>query len=122
MQNAQQKAQQAAQMMQQQVQQQAQQSNMSPEQFQGMESPMPPMPGQQPAGKPGKNLSNAPTPKNRKFSRNAFSDDPDAELDWFKMKSDSTTGADADPLADVPAEYRGLVREYFKALNDGGKK
>ena len=25
-------------------------------------------------------------------------------------------------LSDVPAEYRGLVRDYFKALNEGGKK
>jgi hypothetical protein len=109
-------------MMQEQLQQQAQQSNMSPERFQGMESQMPPMPGQQPKGKPGKNLFNSPTPPNKKFTRMAGAIDPDAEMDWFKMKSDSTTGADADPLADVPAEYRGLVREYFKALNDGGKK
>ena len=38
------------------------------------------------------------------------------------MKSDSSSGAESSPLDDVPAEYRGLVREYFKALNEGSSK
>ena len=42
--------------------------------------------------------------------------------DWFKMKSESGSGAEDDSLDDVPSEYRGLVRDYFKALNEGGKK
>lgn len=46
----------------------------------------------------------------------------DGALDWFKMKSDSSSGAESSPLDDVPAEYRGLVREYFKALNEGSSK
>lgn len=46
----------------------------------------------------------------------------DDALDWFKMKSDSSSGAESSPLDDVPAEYRGLVREYFKALNEGSSK
>ena len=46
----------------------------------------------------------------------------DGALDWFKMKSNSSSGAESSPLDDVPAEYRGLVREYFKALNEGSSK
>ena len=46
----------------------------------------------------------------------------DGVLDWFKMKSNSSSGAESSALDDVPAEYRGLVREYFKALNEGSSK
>lgn len=46
----------------------------------------------------------------------------DDGVDWFRMKSASGSGAEADPMEDVPSEYRGLVRDYFKALDQGGKK
>ena len=42
--------------------------------------------------------------------------------DWFKLKSKSGAGAETDALEDVPEEYRGLVRDYFRVLNEGGKK
>lgn len=41
---------------------------------------------------------------------------------WFKMKGESGSSAEAEVLDDVPAEYRSLVRDYFKALNEGGGK
>lgn len=46
----------------------------------------------------------------------------DGEADWFKMKSESSSNAETMNLNDVPSEYRELVREYFKALNEGGRK
>lgn len=46
----------------------------------------------------------------------------DLGADWFHMKSESASGAEADAYNDVPAEYRSLVRDYFRALNEGGKK
>ena len=42
--------------------------------------------------------------------------------DWFKVKSESSSGAESTRLDDVPAEYRELVREYFRALNEGSAK
>ena len=57
----------------------------------------------------------------KRVKRVNFGDIGDDE-DWFKMKSESGTGAEVDSLDDVPSEYRGLVRDYFNALNNGGKK
>ena len=38
------------------------------------------------------------------------------DLDWFKTKGDAKGERMDSALDDVPAEYRGLVREYFDAL------
>ena len=48
--------------------------------------------------------------------------EPNRGEDWFRMKSDSASGADRDRYEDVPAEYRELVKEYFKAINAGGDR
>ena len=58
----------------------------------------------------------------KKNSQRVNPGDAGDDEDWFKMKSESNTGAESDALDDVPAEYRGLVREYFKALSEGDKK
>lgn len=74
-------------------------------------------------GKPGK-PSAKPSKKGKKGKAGkAFTpdEDPNSESDWFKMKSDSSADAESDGLDNVPAEYRGLVREYFNALNTGDK-
>ena len=59
--------------------------------------------------------------KARKVPQGVFGEKGEDE-NWFKMKSESGTGAEVDSLDDVPAEYRGLVRDYFEALNKGGSK
>ena len=80
-------------------------------------------------GRPGPaNDKQKPQPQSfrtRRVRRVESRNDPsllDGALDWFKMKSNSSSGAESSPLDDVPAEYRGLVREYFKALNEGSSK
>ncbi len=121
-QKAQQAARQAAQKMQQMAQQQAQQSGLPMDQFTPSGLPMPGQPGDKPDPKGKAPAMNMPAPEPRGRPRTA---DPAAENDdeaWFKMKSESGTGADADALDDVPEEYRTLVREYFKALGNGGAK
>ena len=70
-----------------------------------------------PSNKPSKEK-----PEKRKNPQHVTPEDEGDDEDWFKMKSESSTGAESDSLDDVPAEYRGLVRDYFKALNEGGKK
>lgn len=99
MQQAAEQAQQAAQKMKDQAKEQAKQANM-------------PRSNPQKSKKSNTNKGgNKPKKKGSNFDEN-----------WFKMKSESGTGAEVDALDDVPAEYRALVRDYFKALNEGGKK
>jgi len=57
----------------------------------------------------------------KRSKRGEFGDDGEDE-NWFKMKSETAVGAESDALDDVPSEYRSLVRDYFEALNKGGKK
>ena len=125
---AQQAAQQAAGKIQQKAQQQAQQSNLPLDRFQpeGPSQDGPGDPNAQPDPNAQSNSGQGPEGrrKDREGERMALGmDDPgDAGAEWFKMKSDSAAGADADELGDVPEEYRGLVRDYFDALNKGGEK
>ena len=70
-----------------------------------------------PSSKPDKNK-----PKKDKNAKQGVFDDVGDDEDWFKMTSEAGTGAEVDSLDDVPADYRGLVRDYFDALNKGGKK
>ena len=72
--------------------------------------------------KPSKNPGKEKPGKKNKNVQHINPEDEGDDEDWFKMKSESGTGAEIDSLDDVPAEYRGLVRDYFKALNEGGKK
>lgn len=58
----------------------------------------------------------------RKKARSSEFADEGEDQDWFKMKSETATGTESDTLDDVPSEYRRLVRDYFDALNKGGKK
>ena len=109
---------------------QAQQGNMPMDQFEGPESQSESSSGQGPenpnakpskggktSGKPDKNK-----PKKDKNARHGVFEDSGDDEDWFKMKNETATGAEVDSLDDVPADYRGLVRDYFDALNKGGKK
>ena len=124
---AQQKAQQAAGKMQQKANQQAQKNNLPMDQFQPQQGPAQKGPAD-PNAKPDPNAKSdgqhmpSPNDKNGKMMAPEADDPEDGGQDWFKMKSDSATGADADKLDDVPEEYRGLVKDYFDALNKGGKK
>ena len=70
-----------------------------------------------PTGKPDKSKHE----KGKNVKHNPFEDEGEDD-DWFKMKSESETGAEVDSLDDVPSEYRGLVREYFNVINKGGKR
>ena len=130
MQNAAQKANEAAQKMQNQANEQARQNNMSMDQFESDSSSSESSSegGEQKDGskaskdaKPPKNSGKEKPGKRNKVQYINPEDEGDDE-DWFKMKSESGTGAEIDTLDDVPAEYRGLVREYFKALNEGARK
>lgn len=132
MQQAQQKAKGVANKMKQQAQQQAQKNDLPMEQFENenddndeesdadSESD-----SNQQSSKSSSSKKKNKKEKPRKekhgvlIKRGATEDD---SMDWFKMKSESGAGAEANPMDDVPAEYRGLVREYFKALNEGGAK
>lgn len=61
--------------------------------------------------------------KNRKESeKEPRREKSGVDENWFKVKGKSGSGAQADALDDVPAEYRSLVRDYFKALNEEGGK
>ena len=75
-----------------------------------------------PSKNPGKEKPEKRNEKRNKNTQYINPEDEGEDEDWFKMKSESGTGAEIDSLDDVPAEYRGLVRDYFKALNEGGKK
>lgn len=130
MQNAAQKANEAAQKMQNQANEQARQNNMSMDQFESTPS------SSESSSEGGEHMegskssqnakpSNKPSkekPEKRKNPQHVTPEDEGDDEDWFKMKSESSTGAESDSLDDVPAEYRGLVRDYFKALNEGVKK
>lgn len=141
MQQMQQKFESAAEMMKQQMQQMMQQQNMPQEQFQQqMQQPQDPMQQmmQQNQQQNQQNQQNQQQQQQQQSQsqqeskqhqeqqsqtsnvREALGEDDG--VDWFRMKSSSSSGAEADPMDDVPSEYRGLVRDYFKALNQGDKK
>ena len=131
MQNAAQKANEAAQKMQNQANEQARQNNMSMDQFESdsSSSESSSESGEHKEGsksskdvKPSKNPGKEKPGKRNKNVQHINPEDEGDDEDWFKMKSESGTGAEIDSLDDVPAEYHGLVRDYFKALNEGGKK
>jgi hypothetical protein len=42
--------------------------------------------------------------------------------DWLKMKGKATPGGEETSWDDAPAEYRDLVRQYFKELANQGMK
>lgn len=115
--------------MQNQANEQARQNNMSMDQFESdsSSSESSSQSGEhKEGGKSSQNVkpSNNPgkeKPEKRKNPKRIEPEDEGEDEDWFKMKSESGTGAEIDSLDDVPAEYRGLVRDYFKALNEGGK-
>ena len=75
-------------------------------------------------GKSRKHTKLKPSDKNDTAAYKLNGEKPDGSgvMDWFKLKSKSGAGAETDALEDVPEEYRGLVRDYFRALNEGGKK
>ena len=111
-----------------QANEQARQNNMPMDQFESPDQEGAESDGSHSENaKPGKESkssgkSDKERPEQRKNAkRGEFADEGEDE-DWFKMKSESGTGAEVGALDDVPAEYRGLVRDYFNALNDGGKK
>ena len=111
--------------MQQKANQQAQQNNLPLDQFQPEDtSPEGPSdPNAQPNPNAKGHGEHKPQPNDRNGKMGTGADDlEDSGSDWFKMKSESATGADADKMDDVPEEYRGLVKDYFDALNKGGKK
>ncbi len=147
MQQMQQKFESAAEMMKQQMQQMMQQQNMPQEQFQQQQMQQPQNPMQQQMQQMQQNQQNQQQQQDQQQQqqeqqqssqsqqenqqhqqsqsqtsnvREALGEDDG--VDWFRMKSSSSSGAEADPMDDVPSEYRGLVRDYFKALNQGGKK
>ena len=111
--------------MQQKANQQAQQNNLPIDQFQpenaSPEGPSDPNAKPNPNAKGSGQHTPSPNDKNGKM-RQGMDEPEDGGADWFKLKSDSATGADADTMDDVPEEYRGLVKDYFDALNKGGKK
>ena len=145
MQQMQQKFESAAEMMKQQMQQMMQQQNMPQEQFQQqqmqqMQDPMQQQ-MQQMQQQNQQNQQNQQQQQQQQQQQSQSQQDSkqhqespsqtsnvreelgdDDGVDWFRMKSASGSGAEADPMDDVPSEYRGLVRDYFKALNQGGKK
>ena len=103
-------ARQAAQQMMQKAQQMAQQSGLPMEQF--MSDPQ----TSQQMGPKGP-LGSRRDPVGRK----GLLPESEGEADWFKMKGDVKTNTDVNRMDDVPEEYRGLVRDYFKALKKGGQ-
>ena len=142
MQQMQQKFESAAEMMKQQMQQMMQQQNMPQEQFQQQQMQQPQNPMQQQMQQQSQqNQQNQQQQQQQQQQQSQSQQESkqhqesqsqtsnvrealgeDDGVDWFRMKSDSGSGAEADPMDDVPSEYRGLVRDYFKALNQGDKK
>ena len=117
--------------MQEQTNRQASQNNMPMEQFDSESSDSESSSESSENMEGGKSSSNAKhsqhqqkksSNKKKKPAQRIQPDDEGDYDDWFKMKSESGTGAEVDSLDDVPPEYRGLVREYFKSLNEGDKK
>ncbi|MGN0876389.1 MAG: hypothetical protein ACI4TC_03880 [Kiritimatiellia bacterium] len=147
-QKARQAAMDAARQLQQMAQQQAEQGNLPFDQFQqdAQQQDGPPQPG----GKPQKGpKQKGPQPPQQQPSQQQPPQDAEGEPsemqgphqdtpspvgeqgeintlddgeDWFKMKGDVGSGADVAEPADVPEEYRGLVNDYFKAINCKGGK
>ena len=123
MQKAQQAAQQAANKMQEKAQQQADQNNLPMDQFQPDSQSESSDASQNQQSNAQSKHDDKQRPEKEGRPRTAEEqDETDDGEEWFKMKSESETGADADNLDDVPAEYRDLVKDYFDALNKGGRK
>ena len=127
MQNAANKAAAAAEKVKGQANSRAQKNNMPIDQFESpdrQQSESQGQPGQdseggKASGKASQSMNGrARGRKARNVPRGVFGED--GEESWFKMKSESGAGAEVNSLDDVPAEYRGLVRDYFEALNKGG--
>ncbi len=131
MQQAAQAAQQAAQQMQQAAQQKAEQMGMTPEQMQQLQDQMQ-QEGRSGQNTPGgkvndKNQNKNPGKEDKKGKKNTLKKGVDGLLDgddadWFKNLSKLQPGEIEDALQNVPAEYRGLVREYFSELSKEAKK
>ena len=122
MNEAAQKAMQAAQQMQQNLQQQAQNKNLSPVQFQNQAQQSQPQNSNTPSNsQQGLSNHHGQLPPQAKGVQG---EPPPEEGDqaWFKMKTESSAQGEADTMSDVPEEYRGLVMEYFKALEEGSRK
>lgn len=114
MQDLAQKAKDAAQKMQQQVQQMAQDMNIPQENMN-----TPPNMSQE---SDSKNESSNHTPQPEKKGVPGFLAEMGVtDADWFKMKSDVSSGATSDSFENVPAEYRDLVRAYFIELSKEAK-
>ena len=130
MQNAAQKAAAAAEKVKNQANSRAEKNNMPIDQFESpdrQQQSSQSQEGQQSENSKSTSESKSSLPdrgrarKARKVPQGVFGEKGEDE-NWFKMKSESGTGAEVDSLDDVPAEYRGLVRDYFEALNKGGSK
>ena len=130
MQNAAQKAAAAAEKVKNQANSRAEKNNMPIDQFESpdrQQQSSQSQQGQQSENSKSTSESKSSLPdrgrarKARKVPQGVFGEQGEDE-NWFKMKSESGTGAEVDSLDDVPAEYRGLVRDYFEALNKGGSK
>ncbi len=131
MQQAQQAAQQAAQQMQQAAQQKAEQMGMTPEQMQQLQDQMQ-QEGSEGSDSPNGKVNDKKQSKgqrkgdkagkknNQKKGVDSLLDGGDA--DWFKNLSKLEPSEIEDALQNVPAEYRGLVREYFSELSKEAKK
>ena len=120
MNEAAQKAMQAAQQMKNNLQQQAENKNLSAEQFQN-QTQQPQNSNTQSSSQQGLSNQHGPLPPQ---ARGVQGEPPPEEGDqaWFKMKTESSAQGESDTMSDVPEEYRGLVREYFKALEEGSRK
>ncbi|MGN0854438.1 MAG: hypothetical protein ACI4R9_02830 [Kiritimatiellia bacterium] len=117
-QTAQQTARQTAAKMQQKAQQTARQHNLPMDRFQPADDSV----SEGPSDPHGTGTSQGPQMPQKGGPLLPPGEESEDGSDWFKMKSETATGADTDTLDDVPQEYRGLVRDYFEALNEGGKK
>ena len=80
-----------------------------------------PNPDAKPSESHGETKPNKKKRRVRKQSPQEEAPKEEGEDDWFKMKSESGAGAESSGMDGVPDEYRTLVREYFDAINKGGK-
>ena len=133
MQNAAQQAQQAAQAMKNATQQAMEQMGLTKEQQQQMQQAM----DQQSSQQQGSQQQGPENPNNKSKSSSPFHEghgltggeqdplagfNPNELIDWFKSHSDTSADAIEKALRNVPAEYRGLVKEYFDQLAKEAQK
>ena len=132
MQRAQQAAQEAAKQLAQAAQSQAQQMGLTPQQMQQLQQQM--QKNQQgkasrfdPHGKANDKQKNNQPRQDDKFGKKnrnkGLNELPEGDLlDWFKAHGKGNAADFDNLLQNVPAEYRGLVREYFTELSkEAGK-